>query len=674
MGNLREEKTNMCWFVFCKRNLLFLLPFFAISFLRANYIPDQKAYDAFWKKSVENREEFWATQAQMIPWMEPYKAVWKAPQDDIFVGKWFEGGKLNVADVCLERWAKKCGNQTALIWVSEEDTGVVPKTRVFSYEDLSSSVNQMANVLKKCGVVKGDRVGIWMPMLPELLITQFACAKIGAVSVVIFSGFSASNTEARFSDAGCKVIVTADGGRRRGKIFPLRPTLSQEYLENGALAKIITYNNVNLPYTSTNKDLSWNEIVPTAPTTCDSVPMDAEDPLFLLYTSGTTGKPKGIVHTTAGYLMYAMSTMKYAWGIHGLLFPDKESSREVWLCTADIGWITGHSYVTYAPFALGVTVLMYEGVFTYPQPTRFFSLIDRYHVTHCYTSPTFLRQLASYGDAFASRYKLDSLRALGSVGEPIDPTTWRWYYEKIGKSRCPIIDTYWQTETGGYLISPIAGVTELQPGSCCFPFLSIAPKILREDGSEANIGEKGFLCVAHSWPGMMRTIYKDHNRFIDTYLKKFPGYYFTGDEAYKDNKGYIWIMGRADDVIKIAGHRLGTAELEACINSYADIVESAAIAVPDAIKGNGLAIFVVSKKNITETDLKNHIRKAYGPVAVPDHVFFVQDLPKTRSGKILRRLLKNIYLHESIQETSTLVNPEAIAQISAQLEKYTNHE
>lgn len=568
----------MSWFKPYKKHFLLLFTLFTTSFLRANYLPDQKAYETLWKRSVENKEEFWAAQAQMIPWIEPYKTVWKPTKEDLFVGKWFDGGKLNVADICIERWAKKQGNQTALIWVSEEDTGTVPKTRFFSYEDLSSSINQMANVLKKNGVVKGDRVGIWMPMIPELVISQYACAKLGAVCVVVFSGFSANNTEARFSDAGCKIIVTADGGRRRGKTFPLRSTLSEEYLGSTSLHKIITYNNINLPYTQTNKDISWNESVALASTTCNSAPMDAEDPLFLLYTSGTTGKPKGIVHTTAGYLIYSISTMKYAWDIHGLLFPKKDSSREVWLCTADIGWITGHSYLSYAPFALGVKVLMYEGVFTYPQPNRFFSLIDRYQVSHCYTSPTFLRQLASYGESFITQYKLDSLRVLGSVGEPIDPAAWRWYYEKIGKSRCPIIDTYWQTETGGYLISPLAGVTEMQPGSCSFPFFSIAPKILKEDGTEAAVGEKGFLCISQSWPGMMRTIYKDHNRFIETYLKKFPGFYFTGDQAYKDNKGYIWIIGRADDVIKIAGHRLGTAELEACINSYPDIIESAAVA------------------------------------------------------------------------------------------------
>ena len=620
-----------------------------------------------WKKSVENPEEFWETQAQTIPWIAPYKTVWTQPKDGDFVGRWFDQGKLNVADVCVDRWAKKHGNETALIWVGEEDSQNASNTRVFSYQDLSLYINQVANYLKISGVKKGDRVGIWMPMVPEVIVTQLACAKIGAVNVVVFSGFSAHNAEERFIDAGCKIVITADGGRRRGKTFCLRSCFSKEFLENKKIEKILTFSNLGLPLTATEKDSSWNQVIPSMSKECLSEPMDAEDPLFLLYTSGTTGSPKGILHTTAGYLLYTMTTMKYVWDIHGFLCPKADHTREVWFCTADVGWITGHSYLTYAPFALGTTVLMYEGVLSYPTPHRLYSLIDQYKVSHFYTSPTLLRQFSCLDDELISKHKLDSLKVLGSVGEPIDPTTWKWYHEKFGKSKCPIVDTYWQTETGGYIISPIAGVTKLRPGSCCFPFLSISPKILREDGTEAAPEEKGYLCISRPWPGLMRTIYNDHGRFKETYLKRFPGRYFTGDEAYKDADGYIWILGRADDVVKVSGHRLGTAELEASANSFPDVVESAAIAIPDAIKGSSIVIFVVGKKTISPTELKTHMRNTYGAIAVPDQVFSVSDLPKTRSGKILRRMLRNLVLKEPITETSILVNPEAIEQISLSL-------
>lgn len=627
------------------------------------------AYPELWKYSIENTELFWDTQAQMIPWIKPYKNILKRNDENDFVGSWFDQGRLNATDVCIDRWVKDHGDKTALIWVSEEDTGIVPKTRVFTYKDLSDYINQVANLLKSCGVRRGSRVGIWMPMIPEVIVTQFACAKIGAVSVVVFSGFSAANAEQRFEAAGCEVIVTADGGRRKGKDFVLRNLLSTEFIESPTVSKIITYQNLSLPYSTTLKDLSWNEPVSSMPTCCDPEPMDAEDPLFLLYTSGTTGKPKGILHSTAGYLIYAMSTMKHVWDINGLLPSQEEREREVWFCTADVGWITGHSYLTYAPFALGTTVILYEGVPTYPRPDRFFALIDRYKVTHFYTSPTLLRQLSSYKDTYSSKYALDSLKVLGTVGEPIDPTTWQWFYEQVGKSRCPIVDTYWQTETGGYVLSPVAGKTKLKPGSCGGPFFSIQPKILREDCTETDIGEKGYLCICHPWPGMMRTIFQDHDRFTKDYLKRFPGYYFTGDEAYKDADGYIWIAGRADDVIKVSGHRLGTAELEAAVNSFPGVVESGAIAIPDEIKGSSIVMFVVGEKPILFSEIKDHVKKILGPVAVPDTVYFVPDLPKTRSGKIVRRLLRNILLKEKISETSTLINSELVEELYRILHK-----
>jgi acetyl-CoA synthetase len=612
---------------------------------------------------VTENEKFWDQQAQNIPWISQYDAVWEKPkgEHDAFVGRWFVNGRLNGASVCVDRWVADHGDKTALVWIGE---GVEAK-RTFTYSELSRAISQTANLLKSFGVKKGDRVGIWMPMVPELPITQFACAKLGAVAVVVFSGFSAANAEQRFIDANCHVLVTADGGRRGGKQFSLRPALSQEFVQSDLLKTIITLHNVSLPYVPSEKDVSWDEQILRMSEECAPEPMDSEDPLFLLYTSGTTGKPKGILHSTAGYLLYSLTTMRYVWGIEGLHSYRSEDEREVWFCTADIGWITGHSYLTYAPFALGCKVIMYEGVLTHPSPDRLYSLIDQYQVTHFYTSPTLLRQLASYGDSFTAKFSLDSLKVLGSVGEPILPETWHWYHEKLGKGRCPIVDTYWQTETGGYIISPLAGKTDLRPGSCTFPFLSIQPKILREDGTEAAPGEKGALCVSNPWPGMMRTVHGDHERFLTGYLQKYPGHYYTGDEAYKDTEGYFWILGRSDDVIKVAGHRIGTAELEATIATFPGVVESAVIAIPDEIKGNALVPFVVGKFALSSEDLSAHIRSQYGPIASHARIIFVSDLPKTRSGKIMRRLLRSLYLGEAVGDTSTLINPEVVGEISS---------
>ena len=607
-------------------------------------------------------QEFWDRQAQDIPWISPYKAVWDRPkgEEDAFVGRWFAGGRLNGASVCVDRWVEEYGDRLALTWIGEEQ-----HIRTFTYRELSLAINRAANLLRSCGVKKGDRVGLWMPMIPELPIAQLACAKLGAVSVVVFSGFSAANTEQRLIDAECRVLMTADGGRRGGKTFALRSSLSPAFIQGDSLKTIITLQNGDTPYTPSHKDVSWDERIAQMSDECDPEPMDSEDPLFLLYTSGTTGKPKGILHTTAGYLLYSLTTMRHVWGIEGLHASPAEADREVWFCTADIGWITGHSYLTYAPFALGCKVIMYEGVLTYPEPDRIYSLIDEHRVSHFYTSPTLLRQLASHGDALTSKHSLDSLKVLGSVGESILPETWHWYHKNFGKGRCPIVDTYWQTETGGYIISPLAGKTPLRPGSCTFAFSSIQPKILREDGTEAAPGEKGALCVSRPWPGMMRTVHGDHGRFLKGYLQKYPGYYDTGDEAYQDSEGYFWILGRSDDIIKVAGHRIGTAELEATIATFPGVIESAVIAVPDAIKGNALVPFVVGKSALSSDELSAHIRSQYGPIATPARVIFVSDLPKTRSGKIMRRLIRSLYLGEETGDTSTLINPEVVQEISS---------
>lgn len=630
-----------------------------------SFISSLSSYNDLKSAAVADPETFWHAQAQTIPWISPYTAVWSrsSGNNDPFVGQWFVNGKLNAASICVDRWAERHGTATAMIWVAEDDDATNPHYRIISYGTLARDVNRVANLLKEQGVRKGDRVGIWMPMIPELPITQLACAKIGAVAVVVFTGFSNSRAEERFTNAQCKVIVTADGGRRKGCSFPIRSTLSTSFIDQPFLSSIITFDHVSLPYTKTDKDRSWNGLVAIMPDTCLAEAMDSEDPLFILYTSGTTGTPKGIVHTTAGYLIYAMTTMRYTWDIHGLLFPQKNFAREVWFCTADIGWITGHSYVTYAPLALGTIVVLFEGLPTHPSPETLYSLIDRYQVSHLYTSPTLVRQLAAHGEASAAKYSLKSLRALGSVGEPILPETWQWYHKNLGKSRCPIIDTYWQTETGGYLLTPISGVTSLRPGSCCHPFLSIQAKILRDDGTEAQKGESGHLCICNPWPGMMRTIFSDHNRFVREYLDRFPGSYATGDQAVQDSDGYIWILGRTDDVVKIAGHRLGTSELEAAVATFPDTVESAVVAIPDPIKDNALIVFIVAKQPVTQHAIQRHLREVYGPIAVPKQVISVSDLPKTRSGKIMRRLLRNLYLGNPVGDISTLINPEVLANI-----------
>lgn len=633
------------------------------------YTASEKEYLEQWQASVSHPLTFWGDQATLIPWIRPYTNVWQPPQgeEDAFVGKWFVGGKINAAAVCVDRWAASHPDEIALTWIGEEDTEEHPQRRIFSYASFAKLINQAANLLKKCNVVRGDRVGLWLPMVPEALITLFACAKIGAIPVVVFSGFSSNNTEERLSNAGCKVLVTANEGKRRGKSISLRHTLSEAYVNNEDLHAIICVDNSQTTHLLSRKDLFWQQEIPAMSTECQTEAMDAEDPLFLLYTSGTTGKPKGIVHSTGGYLVYASSTMRAVWGIRGLIQPDPRTKREVWFCTADIGWITGHSYVAYAPFALGTHVVIYEGAFNYPTPGRLFDIIDRYQVSHLYTSPTLIRQLAADKENYVSSYRLDTLRVLGSVGEPINSEAWHWYHEQLGQSACPIVDTYWQTETGGFLFSPCAGVTTIKPGSCCVPCLGIKPAILSESGHAVQKGDKGFLCITHPWPGMMRSIFKDHSRFLTTYLTRITGTYTTGDEAYQDEDGHVWIAGRADDVIKVSGHRFGSAELEENISHFPHVVESAVVPLPDPITGNSIAAFVVSKIPLDTEKLRSHIRNTYGAIAVPKDIIQVPDLPKTCSGKVMRRMLKNLFLGLEVGDTSTLVNPDSISMLSSQL-------
>ena len=630
------------------------------------HITSHEEYLNLWKYSIENPLAFWHQEAQALPWMTPYNDVWQPPkgQGDAFVGRWFTGGNLNVADICVDRWARSHPDQIAMLYVGEEDSKTTPNRRTITYAQMSLWVNKTANLLRKYGVKKGDSVGVWLPMVPEAIYVQMACAKIGAVGVVVFSGFSAQNAQDRFIAADCRVIVTSDGGRRRGKLFPLRSTLSENFIEH--LENIITIEQNALPYARSSKDRVWHEEIEHMSDVCESSPQDAEDPLFILYTSGTTGKPKGIVHTTAGYMVYTMSTMRHIWGIQGLAFGTPQD-REVWFCTADIGWITGHSYLSFAPFALGTLVVMYEGVLTYPDQSRLLEIIDSCSVTHLYTAPTLLRQLSTLPQDDIDRHSLQSLRVLGTVGEPINSEAWTWYHEKIGKGRCPIVDTYWQTETGGYIFSPIAGVSKLKAGSCCHPCLGIDPCLITEDGVQPKCGEKGYVCIKQPWPGMMRTIFKDHQRFSSSYLRQDSSVYCTGDEAYQDEEGHYWITGRTDDVIKVAGHRFGSAELEENVTMCRGVVECAAVGIPDTIKGSSIVLFVVSQNVIESEFIKEHVRKTYGPIAVPERVLYVEDLPKTRSGKMMRRMLRNILLGVDVGDTSTLVNPESIKAIAESL-------
>jgi acetyl-CoA synthetase len=619
-------------------------------------------YDEYiktWNESVVNPSSFWDQEAHLVEWDTPYSSVWKEPTgpENAFVGSWFVDGKINAAYNCVDRWAKKFAKENALIWISEEDTAENRVERIFTYKDLSRQISRCASALKSMGVQKGDRVAIWLPMLPELIISQLACAKIGAIHTVIFSGFSAKSVQERILDSTCKVVITTDEALRRGKTIPMKESLDP-YLEECPFVEhvVVVQRTSAMIFMKDDRDVFWDKVIlQESKSTAES--MNAEDPLFILYTSGTTGKPKGIVHSTGGYLVYVTSTMKNTWKPQGLYnSPKKKPKQDVWFCTADIGWITGHSYITYAPLALGMVVVIYEGAPTYPHDDKLWEIIDRHHVSLFYTSPTLIRSLMAKGESFTTKYSLSSLRVLGSVGEPINPEAWMWYYTHVGKNRCPIIDTYWQTETGGYVMAPIAGVTPLKAGYCSKPCFGIQPVIVKKSKA---------LCIAKPWPGMMRTIYGDHERFLKTYLYPYKGLYFTGDKALIDKDGLYRILGRMDDVIKVSGHRLGTAELENAITSFSVVAEAAVVGVPDDIKGQSIVAFVVLKQGQTALpkDIQQHVRLELGAFSVPKEVIIVDDLPKTRSGKIVRRLLQALFLGNPLGDTSTLANPDSVEKI-----------
>ena len=624
------------------------------------HIPSIEKYIQMYKNSVGNSDDFWAIQAERLDWFKK----WDIVSDNDFTKaeiKWFEGGKLNVSYNCLDRHVEAgFGNQTALIWEGNDPA----EDKSYTYSELLDEVSKFANVLKFNGIQKGDRVCIYMQMIPELSIAMLACSRIGAVHSIVFGAFSPDSLRDRINDSTCKMLITQDTGVRGTKFdIPMKVNADKALMHTPSIETVVVVKRTGQKVSmDANRDLWWHTQMKTADNICPPKKMDAEDPLFILYTSGSTGKPKGAQHTTGGYLVYASFT-------HELVFDYQPG--DVYWCTADIGWITGHSYIIYGPLANRATTLMFEGVPNYPDFGRFWQVVEKHQVNIFYTAPTALRALMREGNDFVYNHDRSSLKLLGTVGEPIKEPEWMWYYETIGEKNCPIVDTWWQTETGGILITPLPSVTQLKPGSATLPFFGISPVILDESGNEikGNPAE-GLLAIKNSWPGQMRTIYGDHQRFIDTYFSMFKGYYFTGDGAKRDTDGYYWITGRVDDVLNVSGHRLGTAEIEGAIGKHEDVAEAAVVGYPHDIKGQGIYAFVTLMAGKTETDemmteIKLKVRELIGPHACPDKIQFSSALPKTRSGKIMRRILRKIAEGDTqnMGDISTLADPSVVEQL-----------
>ena len=606
-------------------------------FSRKSHIKNLEEYSKIYKRSIEAPTAFWAEKAEQLDWFKRWNNVLRDEQGFF---KWFEGGYLNVCYNCLDRIVRSGKkDKIALVW--EPEGG---ESKSYTYEELLKEVCKFANVLKKKGIGKGSIVQIYLPMIPELPIAMLACARIGAVHSVVFAGFSSDALKDRVQDSKAELLLTADGSFRNGKVYPLKDNADTALKECPTIKNVIIVKRAgNSISIVNNRDHWWDELINESDIRehCEPESMPSEDPLFILHTSGTTGKPKGILHTQAGYLLFAYQTFKWVFDI-------KED--DVYFCTADIGWITGHSYIVYGPLSNGATIVMYEGSPTFPKPDRFWRIIEKHKVTLFYTAPTAIRALAKEGNEWPDKCNLESLRLLGTVGEPINPEAWMWYYKVIGKEKCPIVDTWWQTETGGILITPLPGATPLKPGSATKPFFGISADVLREDGSKANVNEGGYLVIKSPWPGMLRTIWNDPQRYKRAYFEKF-GVYLTGDSAKIDEDGYFWMMGRVDDVIKSAGHRIGSAEVESSIVSHKSVAEAAVVPYPHEIKGQAIYAFVVLKKNANKSEaksealkeeLRKHVADKVGPIAKPEKIQFADELPKTRSGKIMRRILKSI--------------------------------
>jgi len=624
---------------------------------------DKAGYEEMYARSVTDNEGFWAEQAQRIDWIKPFTKIKDVSfaKDDLHI-RWFEDGTLNVCYNCVDRHLEDKADDVALIWEGDDPN----RDLKITYRELHERVSKFANALKALGAKRGDRITIYMPMIPEAAISMLACARIGAVHSVVFGGFSPDALAGRIHDCESNIVITADEGLRGGKIVPLKANVdaAADKPEVTTLEKVLVVRN-------TGNDVEWSEgrdawlhdLEASVDADCPCEEMGAEDPLFILYTSGSTGKPKGVLHTTGGYLVYAAMTHEYVFDYH---------PGDVYWCTADVGWVTGHSYIVYGPLANGAISLMFEGVPNYPTSSRFWEVCDKHNVNICYTAPTAIRALMREGDDPVKRTSRKDLRLLGSVGEPINPEAWEWYYHVVGDGRCPIVDTWWQTETGGILITPLPGVTDLKPGSATHPFFGIQPALLDADGVTLEGAVSGNLVIKDSWPGQMRTVYGDHDRFVETYFSAYPGYYTTGDGARRDEDGYYWITGRTDDVLNVSGHRMGTAEVESALVSNSNVAEAAVVGYPHDIKGQGIYAYVTLMEGVEATDelraeLQKWVRKEIGPIAKPDLIQWAPGLPKTRSGKIMRRILRKVAADDygELGDTSTLADPSVVEDLIA---------
>ncbi len=615
-------------------------------------------YEQMYRQSVEDSEGFWGEHGKRLDWIRPYSKVKNVSFARNAVSiRWFEDGTLNVSANCLDRHLAERGDQTAIIWEGDD-----PKeSRHISYRELHGEVSRLANAMRALGAKRGDRITLYLPMIPEAAVAMLACARIGAVHSVVFGGFSPDALAGRIEDCGSKLVITADEGLRGGRKVPLKANVDEALRRPGtdSVEHVMVVKRTGGWIDWDNeRDLWYHDQVAAQPARCEPEAMNAEDPLFILYTSGSTGKPKGVLHTSGGYLLYAAMTHQYVFDYH---------DGDVYWCTADVGWVTGHSYVVYGPLANGATTLMFEGVPNYPDASRFWQVVDKHKVNICYTAPTAIRALMREGEEPVRRTSRASLKLLGTVGEPINPEAWEWYYRVVGEQRCPIVDTWWQTETGGILITPLPGATALKPGSACKPFFGVQPAIVDADGRVLEGACEGNLVLLDSWPGQMRTVYGDHPRFEQTYFSTYDNVYFTGDGARRDADGYYWITGRVDDVINVSGHRMGTAEVESALVLHAAVAEAAVVGCPHDIKGQGIFAYVTLKLGVEASEelrkeLVVHVRKEIGPIAAPDVIQWAPSLPKTRSGKIMRRILRKIAANEfdTLGDTSTLADPAVV--------------